>query len=222
MTAATPAPTGRRPPTGAAPRGPPSAAPGRWSRCYVLLHRRPDPRWSARSSGCSWARSSPRPSSCASPPTCCPSSRRIDNYSRLFDQLDFPRFFFNSSVVAVAVTVGNLLFCPMLGYALAKLQFAGKRLADGARAGHADGPGRRHADPAVRADEHARPGEHLPGLILPFLAGPFGVFLMRQFMLGIPDELLEAARIDGAGECRIFWPIAHAARGAGPRDARRS
>jgi multiple sugar transport system permease protein len=46
-----------------------------------------------------------------------------------------------------------------------------------------------------------------PGLILPFLVGPFGVFLTRQFMYGIPDELLEAARIDGANEWRIFWRI---------------
>ena len=46
-----------------------------------------------------------------------------------------------------------------------------------------------------------------PGLILPFLAGPFGVFLMRQFMLGVPDELLEAARMDGANEFRIFWSV---------------
>ena len=44
-------------------------------------------------------------------------------------------------------------------------------------------------------------------LILPFAAGPFGVFLMRQFMLGLPDEILEAARIDGANEFRIFWQI---------------
>jgi multiple sugar transport system permease protein len=46
-----------------------------------------------------------------------------------------------------------------------------------------------------------------PALILPFAAGPFGVFLMRQFMLGLPEELLEAARIDGAGEFRTFFTI---------------
>jgi multiple sugar transport system permease protein len=45
------------------------------------------------------------------------------------------------------------------------------------------------------------------GLVLPFLAGPFGVFLMRQFLLSIPDDLIEAARVDGAGEWRIFWRI---------------
>jgi len=46
-----------------------------------------------------------------------------------------------------------------------------------------------------------------PGLILPFLAGPFGVFLMRQFMLGIPDSLIEAARMDGGGNWRIYWSV---------------
>jgi multiple sugar transport system permease protein len=45
------------------------------------------------------------------------------------------------------------------------------------------------------------------GLVLPFLAGPFGVFLMRQYLLSLPDELIEAARVDGAGEFRIFWRI---------------
>ena len=59
-----------------------------------------------------------------------------------------------------------------------------------------------------------------PGLVLPFLAGPLGVFLTRQFFLGLPDELLEAARIDGAGEFRIFCTDRDAARDAGARDAR--
>jgi len=45
------------------------------------------------------------------------------------------------------------------------------------------------------------------GLVPPFLAGPFGVFLMRQYLLSLPDELIEAARVDGAGEFRIFWRI---------------
>ena len=47
----------------------------------------------------------------------------------------------------------------------------------------------------------------LPGLILPFLVGPFGVFLMRQFILGLPDDLIDAGRVDGAGELRIFARI---------------
>ena len=54
----------------------------------------------------------------------------------------------------------------------------------------------------MNLDQHPR-----SGLILPFLAGAFGAFLMRQFILGIPDELLDAARVDGAGEYRIFFRI---------------
>jgi multiple sugar transport system permease protein len=47
----------------------------------------------------------------------------------------------------------------------------------------------------------------LPGMFLPYLAGPFGVFLMRQYILGLPDELIQAARVDGASELRIFFSI---------------
>ena len=60
------------------------------------------------------------------PPTWLPEQPTLDNYQRLFDRLDFPRFFFNSVVVAAAVTIGNLIFSPMLGWALAKLRWRGK------------------------------------------------------------------------------------------------
>ena len=62
----------------------------------------------------------------------------------------------------------------------------------------------------------------LPGMFLPFLAGPFGVFLMRQYILGLPDELIQAARVDGAGELRIFFSIILPLCGPARRDARRS
>src|SRR4051812_26777845 len=60
------------------------------------------------------------------PPTWLPQQPTLDNYQRLFQRLDFPRFFFNSVVVAAAVTIGNLIFSPMLGWALAKLRWRGK------------------------------------------------------------------------------------------------
>ena len=60
----------------------------------------------------------------------------------------------------------------------------------------------------------------LPGMFLPFLAGPFGVFLMRQYILGLPDELIQAARVDGASELRIFFSIILPLCGPGRRDAR--
>ncbi len=141
------------------------------------------------------------------PPTFLPSTATTDSYGRLFEQLDFPRFFFNSSVIALAVTVGTLIFCPMLGYALAKLPWAGKRVVMGVVLATLMVPAGITIIPNFILMSNLGLVNTYPGLILPFLAGPFGVFLMRQFMLGIPDELLEAARMDGANEFRVFWSV---------------
>jgi len=141
------------------------------------------------------------------PPTFLPSTFTTDSYGRLFEQLDFPRFFFNSSVIALAVTVGTLIFCPMLGYALAKLPWAGKRVVMGVVLATLMVPAGITIIPNFILMSNLGLVNTYPGLILPFLAGPFGVFLMRQFMLGIPDELLEAARMDGANEFRVFWSV---------------
>jgi multiple sugar transport system permease protein len=142
-----------------------------------------------------------------STPVLLPSTPTLDNYQRLFDQLDFPRFFFNSSVVALAVTVGNLVFCPMLGYALAKLEWRGKRLIMGLVLATLMVPAGITLIPNFVLMSSLGLVNSYPGLILPFLAGPFGVFLMRQFMFGVPNELLEAARMDGGNEFRIYWAI---------------
>jgi multiple sugar transport system permease protein len=142
-----------------------------------------------------------------STPTFLPKNATTNNFERLFSQLDFPRFFFNSSLVAVAVTIGNIVFCPMLGYALAKLQWRGKRLIMGLVLATLMVPAGITLIPNFVLMRNLGLVKTYPGLLLPFLVGPFGAFLTRQFMYGIPDELLEAARIDGANEWRIFWRI---------------
>jgi multiple sugar transport system permease protein len=141
------------------------------------------------------------------PPTLLPSTATLDNFGRLFDELDFPRFFLNSTVVAVTVTAGNLVFGPMLGYALAKLEWRGKRLVMGLVLATLMVPAGITLIPNFILMSKLGFVNSYPGLILPFLAGPFGVFLMRQFMLGIPNDLLEAARIDGANEFRVFASV---------------
>jgi multiple sugar transport system permease protein len=141
------------------------------------------------------------------PPTLLPSAVTTGNFGRLFDQLDFPRYFFNSSVIAFVVTAGNLIFCPMLGYALAKLRWRGKGLIMAVVLATLMVPAGVTLIPNFILMSNLGLVNSYPGLILPFLAGPFGVFLMRQFMLGVPNELLEAARIDGANEFRIFWTV---------------
>jgi len=141
------------------------------------------------------------------PPAWLPEDWTLANYRQLFSELDFPTFFFNSAVVALAITLGNLLFCSMLGYALAKLDFPGKRVIFALVLGTLMVPGVVTFVPLFVLVSNLGMANSFPGLIFPFLAGPFGVFLMRQFISGLPDELIQAARIDGAGEWRIFLGI---------------
>jgi multiple sugar transport system permease protein len=136
-----------------------------------------------------------------------PDEPTVQNYRDLRDRLDFPRYFLNSTIAAVAVTAGNLLFCSMLGYALAKLQFPGRRLLMAVMLGTLMIPAFVTFMPLFVIVTNLNINNTRWGLILPFLVGAFGAFLMRQYILGIPDELLDAARVDGAGEYRIFFRI---------------
>lgn len=143
----------------------------------------------------------------AVPPTWWPETVTLDNYEALFQKLDFPVYFLNSTLVALAVTVGNVMFGSMLGYALAKLDFPGKRAMFGLVLMTLMIPGVVTFVPLFILTTNLGLTNTLPGMFLPFLAGPFGVFLMRQFISGLPDELIQAARVDGAGELRIFFSI---------------
>ena len=143
----------------------------------------------------------------ASPPVWLPSQWTLSNFSQLLDQLDMPRYFMNSLIVAVLVTVSNLLFCSMVGYALAKLDFTGRSRVFGIVLIALMVPGNLLILPLYVLMNRLGLIDTYAGLVLPFAAGAFGVFLMRQFMQSVPDELLEAARIDGAGEWYIFFRI---------------
>jgi multiple sugar transport system permease protein len=141
------------------------------------------------------------------PPTWLPETWTLDNFTELFTRLDFPQYFFNSTLVAVLITAGNLVFCSLLGYALAKLSFPGRKALSLVVLGMLMVPGMVTFVPQFVLVSNMGLANSYAGLVLPFLAGPFGVFLMRQFLMSIPDDLIEAARVDGAGEWRIFWRI---------------
>jgi multiple sugar transport system permease protein len=141
------------------------------------------------------------------PPTWWPRDFTLGNYEQLFSRLDFPTYFVNSAVVAVVVTLGNVVFGSMLGYALAKLEFPGKRTVFSLVLLTLMVPGVVTFVPLFVLSTNIGLTNTLPGMFLPFVAGPFGVFLMRQFILGLPDELIAAARVDGAGELRIFFGV---------------
>lgn len=141
------------------------------------------------------------------PPTLLPQTWTTENYTELFRRLDFPTFFGNSVLVAVLVTVGNLLFCSMVGYALAKLDFPGRTVLFALVVGTLMVPGMVVFIPQFVLVANLGLTDTYAGLVLPFLITPFGIFLMRQFIGSLPDELIDAARVDGAGELRIFARI---------------
>ena len=141
------------------------------------------------------------------PPTWIPETVTTDNYSRLWSRLDFPRYFWNSTFISLAITIANVVFCSMIGYALAKLRFAGRDLLFLLVIATLLVPGSVTLVPLFVLMSKLDLVDTYWAVILPAAAGPLGVFLMRQFMLAIPNDLLEAARVDGAGEFRIFWKI---------------
>ncbi|OPG06726.1 carbohydrate ABC transporter permease [Microbispora sp. GKU 823] len=143
----------------------------------------------------------------ADPPTWWPQSPTGGNFARWLTQLHFGTYFTNSLVVAVLTVLGNLLFCSMVGYALAKMDFAGKRILLGVVLVTIMVPGVVTFVPLFVIVAKMGILNSYGALVLPFLTQPVGVFLMRQFMLDIPDSLMEAARIDGASELRIFIRI---------------
>jgi multiple sugar transport system permease protein len=136
-----------------------------------------------------------------------PQSPTLHNYATWLGDLHIGHYFLNSVIVAVFTVLGNLVFCSMIGYALAKLDFPGKRLLFALVMITLMVPAVVTFVPLFVMVAKLHLVNTYPALILPYLASPLGVFLMRQFMLGIPDELLEAARIDGAGQIRTFTRI---------------
>lgn len=147
-----------------------------------------------------------------------PAEPQWGNFARVFADLPIWRWFLNSVLVATLITAAQLLTSSMAGYALAKHRFRGRRTLLMLVLGGQMFPFFLFIIPwffllrfwpmAGGNDWLGRGGGGLLGsyaaLILPFLITWYGVFLMRQFCLRIPDELLDAARADGAGEWRVF------------------
>ena len=143
----------------------------------------------------------------AKPPRLLPDHATLTNFTKWFEQLNFSTYFTNSIIVAVITVLGNIIFCSMVGYALAKMQFRGKNIVFGAVMVTLMVPSVATFVPLFVIIANLGLSNTYAALILPFLTQPVGVFLMRQFMTGIPDAVIEAARIDGAGELRIFFQI---------------
>ncbi len=119
----------------------------------------------------------------------------------------FGRFVFNSFVVAAAVVAGNLIFAAMAGHALARARFRGRGFVMGAVLVTLMVPRQISMIPLYLLVSRLGWIDTYAALIVPFLVDAFNVFLMRQAFLSVPVELEEAARVDGAGDLRIFASV---------------
>lgn len=138
------------------------------------------------------------------PPPLLPAAPTLHNYRQLFGQVGIGRYLLNSLLVASAVTAGSLAFNLMAGYAFAKLKFRGRERLFQALLATLVIPGQVAMLPLFLLLKQLGLVNSWAGVVLPGLAGVFGIYLVRQYARSIPDALLEAARIDGAGEWLIF------------------
>jgi multiple sugar transport system permease protein len=122
-------------------------------------------------------------------------------------QVDFARWFANSVVVAVCVTLGRLLFDSMAGYALARLRFRGRQAVFSAVIAVMAVPSVVLLIPKFLVIRQLGIYDSYPGLVIPLLTDATGVFVMRQFFVSVPASIEEAARVDGAGTFRTFWSV---------------
>jgi multiple sugar transport system permease protein len=143
----------------------------------------------------------------AHPDQLFPTRWTLGNYREVLDAIPFARQFGNTVVFAGGVTLFSLLFDSMTAYALARLDFPGKRLLFLAILLFLLLPIQLTLIPVYQLVAKLGLVNTLPGLIIPRATNAFGIFFLRQFFLGIPRDLSEAARIDGAGEFRIYWRI---------------
>jgi len=141
------------------------------------------------------------------PPPFLPSVATLDNYRELFATTRVARNFANSVLVAGAITLLSLLVNTMAGYAFAKLRFAGRERVFQLLLAALVVPAQVAMLPLFLLMKQLGLVNSYWGVIVPALATVFGIFLVRQYARSIPDELIEAARIDGAGELRIFFQV---------------
>ncbi len=141
------------------------------------------------------------------PPRLFPRTVTFEHYVALFTRLSLGRYFVNSGVIAATVTVLSLLVNSMAGYAFAKLRFRGRDRLFRVMAAGLVVPVQVSMLPLFLLMKQLGLINTYAGVIIPSLASIFGIFLVRQYAVSIPDDLLDAARIDGAGELRIYRSI---------------
>jgi multiple sugar transport system permease protein len=137
-----------------------------------------------------------------------PVAPTLDNFAQVLTRTRFPRWFANSLVVALITTASVAFFDSLVGYTLAKLRFRGRGLIFVVILATLMIPTEMLIIPWYIMSSANGWINTYWGIMFPGLISAFGIFLIRQFMSGVPDELLDAGRIDGVGEFGLYWRIA--------------
>lgn len=150
------------------------------------------------------------------PLTVLPKQVTFENFEALFSSTStsaqgssaiFPRWYINSLLIATVLTIIATFFSALAGFGFAKYDFRGKRVLLAVLLGSMLVPFVVIAVPLFILMSRLRLLDNVLALILPFMAPAFGIFMMTQYLQNLPDELIDAARIDGATEFGIFWRI---------------
>jgi multiple sugar transport system permease protein len=141
------------------------------------------------------------------PPPFFPRRVTFEHYRDLLTRLNLARSFFNSVLITLLATLGSVIVVSMAGYAFAKLRFRGRDPLFRGLSLALVVPAQVGMLPLFLLLRELGLVNTYAGAIIPYLASVFGIFMVRQYVLSLPDELLDAARVDGAGEWRIFWAI---------------
>ena len=141
------------------------------------------------------------------PPHLIPSRITLSHYRDLFTRLNLGRYLVNSTLIAVVVTSVSLVINSMAGYAFAKLRFRGRDRTFRLLSLGLVLPVQVAMLPLFLLMKNLHLINTYWGVIIPGMASIFGIFLIRQYALSIPDDMLDAARIDGASELRIYWSV---------------
>jgi len=141
------------------------------------------------------------------PPVWFPAAPSLDAYAKVADVVQAGRSFLNSAIIATVTTAGILLTSLLAGFAFAKYQFRGRDILFALVIATMFLPPIVTLIPLYRLIGYMQIDGGLMGVIAPNLANAFGIFLMRQFIRGVPDDLIDAGRMDGASELRIVFLI---------------
>ena len=141
------------------------------------------------------------------PPVWFPATPNLSAYAQVADVVSLGQSFLNSAIIAVITTAAILLTSLMAGYAFAKYQFKGRDALFAVLIAAMFLPPIVTLIPLYRITGYLGLNASLFGVIVPNLANAFGIFLMRQYIKGVPDDMIDAARVDGASEMRILFKV---------------